>query len=1366
MIEAAAAAARSMGRPHISVTINEVKANALVDSGADICLVRASLLNQMPRPPCRLQENKVCLDVANRPLDSCGVFSLPITLPNGRTVQFPALAVNDLGSEVVLGVDFQRATGAVIAQSPNGTEVTFDRPASAAAMKSYQDQVPSTFLLETVEDRWLPAGLTRPLTLQVATAQGTVLRPGATVLVEPSPEFDIFTPEALVKVQDNNRIRIQVRNCRPQDLKLTKGSCLPGVTVTLAEDFTKFPATAAAVRGLAAEGRQPPKEGARLSEEDKKYLLQHLDLSGVPAEVKKDYVQFVLRNHDVFSKGPMDVGHATVLRHSVKLINDKPCHVPQFRIPMAHEKAIDEFVEEMTKAKVIYPGHSPHNSPIFCVTKPSGGLRVVQDLRAINANSLDDKYSIRSVSECLNAVGRSKPSVFSTLDLSHGFWQLDLEEASRPTTAFTVPHRNRQYIFRRAPMGLKGAPASFSRLMGVVFEGLPNVTTYVDDAMVASASHEEHLQLLERVAARLRDHNLKLNVKKCFLGRREVSYLGFHLSARGVSPQKDKVRAISELKPPTSVTQIQEYLGLFNYFRHLIQNFAFLAGPLNHLTSKASGYEGGPLPPAALEAFEALKMALCSEPIVGFVDPDLPYRLACDAAHGTPERPGGVGAILSQMVDGKEKVIAYFSRALRDHEKNYDPFNLEQLALVASLDYFHEFVVGAKVEALVDHLPLQPHATRAAKTLSNLQRKLNEYPMVTVKYRPGSQNGGPDALSRNPVAASVTVSLDKESMREAQVVDPWIAAVRSFLTTRALPEEKELRDAVTSISAFCYVQDEMVWMVKPRSGRMPKTTLLAPASKRRAIMANAHGPPLSGHWKVERTVERVLNDFFWPTIAKDVQAYIDACSMCQINDDRSASKTRVDLNPWPQARAFNDRVHIDLVGPLRSSGHNKHICVMTDAFSKWVELRAIPDKKASTVAKVIFEQYICRYGCMRLLVCDNGKEFANQVLLQLLSLLKVGRHLVSPHHPQAQGQVERFNRSMKSYLLSYVADDTLNWEEFLPPLQLAHNTAVNASTKHSPFFLVFNQDPVLPWSIAKPRPSNSSSMPAEKFNLLLHARDLVISNNDEARRSYEEYYNRKAAIRKFKPGDRCLVYFKDQKPGMNSKLYCPWKGMYRVTAVLDHGVLALVKLPEMTPLRVHMQRVKLFHDFDSPEAADVDLGGDGSQGPRHHTSTENRGQLMKHPSSSQERLLVDQRIPRPIPTPDRSDNGQQAQQSRLDTSLAFVLSQAEASSQPAASTPQGSALPIASTPQRSTSRVPQAPHPQLSPIAGARPPASVTAPAQPSLGLRNGPPSSTLQRMATDLFPSVATRRVTRQAGVPVGHWVDTPQGLQFQKPS
>ena len=151
-------------------------------------------------------------------------------------------------------------------------------------------------MLETVEDRWLPAGLTRPLTLQVATAQGTVLRPGATVLVEPSPEFDIFTPEALVKVQDNNRIRIQVRNCRPQDLKLTKGSCLPGVTVTLAEDFTKFEATAAAVRGLAAEGRQPPKEGARLSEEDKRYLLQHLDLSGVPAEVKKDYVQFVLRN--------------------------------------------------------------------------------------------------------------------------------------------------------------------------------------------------------------------------------------------------------------------------------------------------------------------------------------------------------------------------------------------------------------------------------------------------------------------------------------------------------------------------------------------------------------------------------------------------------------------------------------------------------------------------------------------------------------------------------------------------------------------------------------------------------------------------------------------------------------------------------------------------------------------------------------------------------------------------------------------------------------------------------------------------------------------------------------------------------------
>ena len=270
---------------------------------------------------------------------------------------------------------------------------------------------------------------------------------------------------------------------------------------------------------------------------------------GAPEPYRSQYIDTLFK-HQAAISNKYDSGLAQDFTHRIHLKDNQPIFRKQFNPPEPHTQFIEQTLDEWLKLGVVRQSNSPYNSPIFCVPKKQGqGLRIVQDFRQLNQHSQIDKYSMKEINELIQDIGRANLSIFMTLDLTSGFWQMKLEPESQPLTAFTIPSRG-QFHWITSPMGLLGCLASFQRLMEQVLRGLQNILIYIDDVLIHTDTHEKHLEALEQVLMRLHQHHLKINLDKCLFGDRQVSYLGFTLTPDGIKPGEAKLKAIKLATAP------------------------------------------------------------------------------------------------------------------------------------------------------------------------------------------------------------------------------------------------------------------------------------------------------------------------------------------------------------------------------------------------------------------------------------------------------------------------------------------------------------------------------------------------------------------------------------------------------------------------------------------------------------------------------------------------------------------------------------------------------------------------------------------------------------------------------------------------
>ena len=421
--------------------------------------------------------------------------------------------------------------------------------------------------------------------------------------------------------------------------------------------------------------------------------FQLSELKSFVSDEKNAELQDILSKHkSAFSQGSFDLGCTSVVKHQINLTDNCPFKERSRRIPPALFEEVREHLKEMLACGVIRESSSPWASNVVLVRKKDGSLRFCLDFRRLNKRTVRDAYALPRIEDTLDALNGS--CWFSTLDLKSGYWQVEVEERDKPKTAFTVGPLG-FFECNRLPFGLSNSPATFQCLMQKVKGDLHlrSCLIYLDDIIIFSKTIEEHFVRLQEVLVRIQEAGLKLKPSKCLFLHKRLKYLGHIVSESGVECDPDRCQEISNWKVPTSVKELQQFLGLAGFYRKHVKDFAKIARPLHFLTGSIQGKNGKKVSvpwqwgSEQQNAFDGPIDALTSPPVLAYPDYSVPFILRIDASYD------GLGAILGQEQDGVFRVISYASRALRKSERNYPSNKLEFLALRwAVTSKFHDYL--------------------------------------------------------------------------------------------------------------------------------------------------------------------------------------------------------------------------------------------------------------------------------------------------------------------------------------------------------------------------------------------------------------------------------------------------------------------------------------------------------------------------------------------------------------------------------------------------------------------------------------------------------------------------------------------------
>lgn len=793
-------------------------------------------------------------------------------------------------------------------------------------------------------------------------------------------------------------------------------------------------------------------------------------------EERKSLMKLLKENKNVFYHKGDDLSFTNHVKHKISTTNEEPIFTRIYRYPEVHKKEVDKQIKDLLDQKIIKTSTSPYNAPIWVVPKKQDKeghkeWRIVIDYRKLNNSTKEDKFPIPLIDDILDKLGRA--NYFTTLDLTKGFHQIEVEPEDQEKTAFST--LSGHYEWQRMPFGLKNAPATFQRMMNEVLKDFVGKICYVylDDIIVFSTSLEEHINSLKKIFEQLQRVNLKVSLNKCDFLKKESEFLGHVVTQDGIKPNPNKIQAIKHFPIPKTIKEIQSFLGLTGYYRKFIQDYAKIIKPMTLCLKKDKKINTKDL--EYKEAFEKLKLVMTDNLLNRHPDFNKEFTLTTDASNYA------IGAVLSQS----HGPLCFASRTLNKHEQNYSTIEKELLAIVWATKQFRHYLYGRKFKILTDHRPLA-WLQNLREPNSKLQRwkiKLEEYDFQ-IEYLAGKENKVADALSRiklNEINALELVSTQHSNESDSSNLIPITEKPLNVFIRQIIVEKGEQDDEIITFP-FNKRRIKIIRKNFLNKNDFDKIISESDTNHRNAIFMKDDRSFLDfqNYWKnnnnnqnlvrtktflediyelpdMEEIIYKVHNEFnhigieklylelkrkyYYPNLKTIITKITNNCDLCNLKIERNPIKLPYEKTETPNGPHIH--YHIDIwILP----NNNKYLTCI-DKFSKFASAEKVKSKNQKDILNAL-EKTFSYMSHPERITLDNDPTFKTYSIKNYFQEKQILTHFSTPYRHTGNSDVERLHSTFNEHIR--LLEKTENIFDLVVKTINIYNKTVHLTTKEKP----------------------------------------------------------------------------------------------------------------------------------------------------------------------------------------------------------------------------------------------------------------------------------------------------------------------------
>jgi len=1177
----------------ILATINRRRTALLVDTGAVVSCISAKFLDKIGAIYDKEINPETLTSADGRKLQVLGTAEVTVGL-RGLLVPHTFHVIGGLNHNALIGLDFMRVTGCKLDMASN-TASFFDELVVIPLQKKSEDSA----IIRTQHRFQIPPR-TEALIPVVIPAKFRSLNDVA--LVEPNATVmhrGCFLAKAVVNVKPPDR-RIMCRILNPTDNMCTirKGMAIATignveVSSTIQTDQTN-------------DSQNDDCESQKtVTMEEKIHKLESMGLI-LNRDQMEDTIFFQFCNllykfHDIFALSMEDLTGCDIIKCPVLIYPDaKLTRSRPYRLSDSMRAEVDKQLDSMLKAGIIAESEgSQFSSPIVMARKSNGDWRFCADMRRLNAVCYPLYHELPLIEDVTALMARNKVKIMSVIDLKQAYYQLAVTDATTHLTTFST-HRG-DYKFLRLPMGLSQSPYYMSVALNKLFrwEIGSFMCVYLDDLLITSESPQKHLHHLAIVFRKLREANLKLHHQKCQFMLQQLRYLGHIFSAEGVQADPRKTAVVRNYPRPKSIKDVRSFLGLGNYFRRMIPNYADKAFALTKLLRKDTKFYWGK---DQETSFQSLKDALINPPVMSLPDFDAEMILTCDASNIS------ISFNLSQKINGQEHIIEYGARGFAKIRKNYTICEKELLAVITGVKHYSEYLQRRPFLIKTDNIALKylttvKHATgrlnRWNLLLSNFNYRVehtkgknnvpadrlsrielpapedgiekeldgmlmnintseidrDEYGIWEITFGDTDlKNDDEDSVSHADKPADVNLDLQQNyDLQRLQEECPDSSVMIEYIRDGCLPRNNDAsaRKIIYEAERYAYIDGILYHLHLPRKQRQKQVDpvirqLVVPRSLRELVLKAYHDQ--NAHVGAEKTYNTIRSQYYWKNLYADVYSWTKTCLQCQ--SGKVTGRTKAPLKSLPVESTIFERWHVDHLS-LPRAGEFNYVLSAIDSFSLYSVLLAAKTTTAEETAKLLFDHLFMVYGC-RTILSDRGSAFRSKLMHELCRLLNVRQVFTSARHPQTNSRAESYNKLLLNALRTHCEGQKC-WPDLLSSIGFSFRTSIVSSLGCSPYRIAFGiparkafDNLLLPTPLL---PTNVEQYLAQMQPQLQILRESVKLNQLQANERTTKIHNARSTTKTptFKVMDRVWI-FEPETSGVKlaHKILKKYKGPYLI----------------------------------------------------------------------------------------------------------------------------------------------------------------------------------------------------------------------------